>query len=134
MLSIFPSLLSYGILAPLVLRVLVGLIFIDLAYLKLHSEKKAWNLFFDTIRLKPGHLYTKIFAALEIIGGVLLIIGLYTQLVALVFALITFAECYIEMQDNEFLKRDIVFYVLILAICLSLLVLGAGAFALDLPL
>ncbi len=134
MLSIFPNLLTYQLLAPLILRIVLGLIFIDLGNLKLYKEKHAWVTFFHLIRVRPAHIFVTIFGILEILGGAFLMVGFLTQLVALVFALIVFAEMYVEMQDSTLIKRDLVFYVLILSICISLLFLGAGAHAFDLPL
>ncbi len=134
MLSLFPNLLTYQLLAPLILRVVVGLIFIDLGHLKLYKEKHQWNLFFDTIRLRPAKYFVMAFGIIELVGGLFLITGFLTQLVALIFAVILFAECYAEMQDSKLIKRDLVFYVLMLAITLSLVFLGAGAHAFDLPL
>jgi uncharacterized membrane protein YphA (DoxX/SURF4 family) len=134
MLSLFPNLLTYQLLAPLILRVIVGLIFIDLGHLKLYKEKHQWHMFFDTIHLRPAKYFVIAFGIIELIGGLFLVTGFLTQLVALIFAVILFAECYAEMTDSKLIKRDLVFYVLLLAICLSLVFLGAGAHAFDLPL
>lgn len=134
MLSVFPNLLTYQLLAPFILRLVVGLIFLDLGYLKLTKEKESWNLFFKTIHFQPTIVFVMIFAIIEIVGGLFLISGFLTQLVALIFAIILFAEAYIEIRDSQLIKRDIVFYLLLLIICISLLFLGAGAFAFDLPL
>ncbi len=133
-LNIFPELLSYSHAAPLILRVLVGIIFVDLGLLVFTTEKKAWMQFFETIRFKPARVFTRALGIIELVGGIMLIAGWYTQLVALIFAIILLAECYAEMRENALLRRDIVFYLLLLAICVSLLITGAGAIALDLPL
>ena len=60
--------------------------------------------------------------------------GLWTQIAALAFVIFTTIELYIEWQAREILRRDIVFYLLIFAISLSLLLTGAGAYAIDIPL
>jgi putative oxidoreductase len=133
-LSVFPTLLSYSEVAPLILRVIVGIIFVDLGWLVFTTEKKSWTVFFEAIRFKPARIFAKALGIIQIIGGIMLITGLYTQVAALVFAIITAAECYIEMRETALLKRDIVFYVLLLAITVSLLVTGPGAVAFDLPL
>ena len=64
----------------------------------------------------------------------MLILGAYTQIAALVLALLTFAESYIEYKDPAILRRNLVFYVMLFAIVVSLLLSGAGAYAFDLPL
>jgi uncharacterized membrane protein YphA (DoxX/SURF4 family) len=134
MLSIFPSLLTYSRLAPFILRLIVGVIFLDLGYLKLGKEKAAWNLFFQTIHFKPSRVFVTLLALIEIVSGAFLMVGYLTQVAALLMAIILFAEGYVELRDGALLKRDIVFYTLLLVICVSLLLTGAGAFAFDLPL
>ena len=70
----------------------------------------------------------------EIVGGFFLIAGFMTQVTALVFSVMTFGEFYAEYREETLLKRDVIFYLLIFAISLSLLLSGAGIFAIDLPL
>jgi len=134
MLNIFPDLLTYKMYAPFILRVVVGVIFLELGYLKLGKEKAAWKMFFETIHLKPAHLFVSLFATIEIVFGSFLIFGYFTQIAALVMAIVLFAEAYIEMRDGTLIKRDIIFYTLLLVICVSLLFSGAGKYAMDIPL
>jgi uncharacterized membrane protein YphA (DoxX/SURF4 family) len=134
MLNPFPDLLNYALLAPFILRLVVGLIFLDLGILKFRSEKSRWMATFDTLGLRPSDLFVPIYGGLQVIGGLMFIFGLYTQLAALFFVLSTGAELYIEWKAKDVLKRDLVFYLLIFVISLSLLLTGAGAFAFDLPL
>lgn len=134
MLSVFPNLFTYSELAPFILRLVVGIIFLELGYLKLGKEKSAWNMFFKTIHFRPSYFFVILLATIEIVSGAFLVVGYLTQVAALVMAVILFAEAYVELRDGSLLKRDIVFYTLLLVICVSLLFTGAGAFAFDLPL
>ncbi len=134
MLSVFPELFTYGLLAPFILRVVLGALFLNLGILKFTKEKSRWITFFEGFRIKPAVIFLTILASIETIGGILLIIGLFTQVVALVFAILTFAELFIEFKEEALLKRNIIFYLLVFAISLSLLFSGAGFFAFDLPL
>lgn len=134
MLNPFPELLTYSLLAPFILRLVIGLIFIDLGYLKFRSEKDRWIASFETLGLRPADLLLPFYALLQTVGGLMLLAGAYTQIAALFFVLSTGAELYIEWRARDILKRDIVFYILIFAISVSLLLTGAGAFAVDLPL
>ncbi|MSR87786.1 MAG: DoxX family protein [Candidatus Zambryskibacteria bacterium] len=134
MLNIFPDLLNYALLAPFILRVALGLIFIDLGALKFRSEKQRWLTSFDILGLRPVTLFVPLYALLQIVGGVLLIIGLWTQLAALVFVIFTGIELYVEWSAREVLKRDMVFYLLLFIISVSILLTGAGTYALDIPL
>lgn len=134
MLNPFPEFLNYSLLAPLILRVAVGLIFLDLGVLKFRSEKSRWMATFDTLGLRPSDFFVPVYGGLQVIGGLMFIFGLYTQIAALFFVLSTGAELYIEWKARDILKRDIVFYLLLFVVSLSLLLTGAGAWAFDLPL
>jgi len=134
MLNPFPELLSYSLLAPFFLRIILGIIFLNLGYLKLNSENGRWRIFFEGIGFKPATFFLKFFAFVEMIAGGLILIGLFTQFAALVLAILTFGELYIEFKEESLLKRNFVFYLLIFTISLSLIFSGAGFFAFDFPL
>jgi len=131
LLNVFPELLTYGVLAPLILRVVLGIIAIDLGYLKLTKEHASWKELFETIHFNPSHFFVKLLAGIEIIGGLALLVGAYTQVVAIIFSVAFFCESVIEYREESLEKRNFPFYVLLLAISLSLVFLGAGAFAFD---
>ena len=134
MLNPFPELLNYSLLAPFILRVVIGLIFLDLGVLKFRSEKQRWIASFDTLGLRPATLFVPLYGLLQIVGGLILLAGLWTQVAALAFVIFTGAELYIEWKAREVLKRDLVFYILVFTVSLSLLITGAGAYAFDIPL
>lgn len=117
MLNPFPELLIYSMLAPFILRVVLGLVYLDLGVL---NWKKTGNM--------------KVLGLVEVIGAAMLFFGVYTQYAAILFILIGGISFYIEYKDASILRRDIVFYLLVLAISISLLLTGAGAYAKDLPL
>ena len=132
--NFFPELFSFSLLAPLILRVAVGLIFLNLGSLKLGKERKDWNNSFKLLKLVPPGFFTGLFGIIETIGGLLLIVGAYTQVAALILGVISLFELMIEHEEESILKRDFVFYFLLTAICASLLLTGAGTFAIDIPL
>ena len=67
-LNVFPGLLTYGILSPLMLRVVLGFIAVDLGYLKLNKEHEAWKELFETIHFYPSNIFVKLLAWIEILG------------------------------------------------------------------
>jgi uncharacterized membrane protein YphA (DoxX/SURF4 family) len=134
MLNTFPSLLTYSWYAPLILRLVLGLILIDVGLLKFRGERRDWITLFSAYRIKPAHLFVSLYGALQAIAGLLIAVGLYTQVAALAVVILSAIEFYIEYTEGGILKRDITFYVLIFAIAASLLLTGAGAYAQDLPL
>jgi putative oxidoreductase len=131
--NIFPELFSFTLIAPLILRVVLGFIFLNLGVLKLGKERGGWISSLNILGIKPASFFALLLGILEIIGGLLLIVGAYTQLVALVLAIIALSELFIEYKEESILKRDLVFYLLLTAICVSLLLTGAGLFAIDIP-
>ena len=134
MLNPFPELLTYSLLAPFILRLMVGIIFINLGLLIFKGEKDRWQISLSTLNIPNPKLAVKIFGGIEIIGGVMLVLGFYTPIAALMLGILVFAQAYVEYKDPAILKRNFVFYSLILVIVISLLFSGAGTFAIDLPL
>lgn len=114
----FPILLIFGLLAPLLLRVTLGLTFIHFGGKHIKSKKS---------RLLA-------LGIIEIIGGALLVIGLYTQIAALVFSVILGVELIKKIKNREFLTDGVNYYLLLFVIAVSLLLSGAGLFAIDYPL
>lgn len=134
MLNPFPDLLIYSLLAPFILRVVAGFIFINLGFLAFRNEKERWVASLRLLGIPRPEIAVKVFGLIEVAGGIMFLLGFYTQIAALVLGLLTFAEAFIEYKDPSVLKRNLVFYTMLLAIILSLLFSGAGAFAIDLPL
>ena len=130
----FPDLLVLEHLAPLILRVVLGIIILNVGYLKFKSELPRWKIFIEAFGLTHRSEWVKVLGAVEIVSGVMLIIGFYTQVAALILALLAFIELFAEQKESALVKRELVFYILIFAIALSLLFTGAGSFSLDLPL
>lgn len=134
MLNPFPDLLAYGLLAPLLLRVAVGLVFVRWGWGKLGKERVEKAAFFESLGWKPGAYFAAGFGIIEFAVGVLLIAGIYTQIAALVAALITLGALTLKRTHQTAIEGSRGFLALLLVISLSLVVSGAGLFAFDLPL
>ncbi len=134
MLNPFPDLLTYSLLSPFILRLIAGIIFIDLGFLTFRSEQQRWINIFKTLRIPSPVISTKVLGIIEVVGGIMYILGFYTQIAALVLTIFTLIGTYIEYKDPSVLKRNIAFYIMLFGISLSLLLSGAGAFAIDIPL
>lgn len=145
MLSVFPIFLDYQLLAPLLLRVGLGLIVLFMARESLRKIGGGSGFFpkvsFSTMRSDA------VVAWLELITGILLIIGLITQVAAI--ALIVFIVLRWRGRRMSFSagqtpgqfatapdspSYEFFLYVMMIATSLSLLFLGAGFLAFDLPL
>lgn len=132
MLSIFPihflSLFAYFILRFCVGAALIYLGFIHLQY---RHELK------DVLRLSwwPfGTVTTYTFALSEIIIGVFILAGAYTQLATLLVFFMSLKMLVLRSWFNHHTIPSRLFYFLLLGASLSLTITGAGVFAFDLPL
>ncbi len=132
--NLFPELFSFSLIAPVILRVVLGFIFLNLGFLKLGKEKDGWNGSLNVLGIKPAGFFVGLLGIVEILGGLFLIAGAYTQLVALILAVISLSELLVEYKEESILKRDLVFYLLLATICVSLLLTGAGLWAVDFPI
>ena len=71
---------------------------------------------------------------IEIAVGTLLIVGFATQIAALLAAIMMGKALFFRSSYPEILRESRSFYLLALAVALSLLLMGAGALAFDIPL
>lgn len=119
MLSLFPSLLTYEQIAPFILRVTLGAILIFWSYDKLRSR---------------SHTRMTVMGILDGVAGILLVIGLYTQIAALFAVVVFFCKLLRKVQMKSFFTDGVNYYFILFIISLSLLVLGPGILAFDMPL
>lgn len=133
MLNPFPDLLVLTLLAPFILRIAVGIIFLksgytrvkkDYARITMTNTKSMWSLSIIPIIW---------FGVLEVLIGLSLVAGFLTQIGALAGILVS-----IFMLSGRgtpsLASQSQAFYIVVLAVCLSLMLSGAGAIAIDLPL
>jgi uncharacterized membrane protein YphA (DoxX/SURF4 family) len=109
MLSIFPSLLTYGLLAPLILRLAAAL-----------------QLGYSGYKLLGQPAAGRLIGATQLLAALLLFVGLWTQPVALILALliVVWPDRTIPAPQRS----------LMIVILLSLVFTGPGFLAIDLPL
>jgi hypothetical protein len=119
MLSFFPALFTYEFFAPVILRLTLGVVF----------------LYWASKGLKKGHgTKLKTYSVIELLLGLIFVVGFYVQVAALVAAVIFIVRLVQKIKAKSFFTDGVNYFFLLLVISLSLMVLGAGAFAFDLPL
>lgn len=114
MLSIFPQLLFLAPFSAFLIRIALALVF---AY-------SAWNL------LKQPDMFSRGIAVVEVALAALLIAGAWTQVATLAALVVIGIHFFVPRIRVVALGTAL----LSVALSLSLLVTGAGAFAFDLPL
>ncbi len=132
MLNIFPGLLDYSFFAPFILRVVLGLVFVAHGYPKLFGGFSQTVGFFDSIGVKPAKFWVFVVGAVEFFGGLALILGFATQLVAMLLAIDMLVAIW-KVKFRAGFVNGYEFDLLLLVIALSLMLTGAGAYAIDLP-
>lgn len=133
--SVFPSFLDYSFLAITFLRITLGLIFIWFAYTKIMRERTMRVAFFEKLGLRPPHAFFWTISGVEGVVGILLVLGAYTQIAALVTGVLMTIATFIKWRKPSALPYNTIeFYILLAVVSFTLVSFGAGAFAFDLPL
>jgi len=114
-LSTFPELLTFGLFAPLILRLTAGL----------------FILYRGSERYKKPYQITSVF---YFISGILLILGFYTQIAAILALLVLKFDFYTDKKIGLISREKFILQVVVNIIVISLLFTGPGFFAFDLPL
>lgn len=125
MLSVFPNLLNFGILVPVLFRVILGLYLIRQAYTTWKTCKTPTNK-----RMKS---VCQAQIVLEFLLAVLILLGLFTQITAGLIALFFVFQA-MSVKSNYGQQSAFELMVLLAVLSISLLFLGSGIFSIDLPL
>ncbi|OGG48805.1 hypothetical protein A2704_06605 [Candidatus Kaiserbacteria bacterium RIFCSPHIGHO2_01_FULL_54_36b] len=132
MLSLFPQLLFLAPLSADLLRIAAGIVFLLLAWT--HWQKREELSHIDFFVVGKG-AWIPIFASVfELIIGVGLILGVYAQAIALLGALAALKSFVWKRRYSGLFPLSRIESALLFVICLSLVMTGAGIFALDMPL
>lgn len=133
MLNIFPTLLSFSLLAPFILRITLGIIFIYISYFVIYKNGKDFLAYYKKNKYPVPGAMTWFLSILSCLTALFFILGFLTQIVGLV-AIYILMSLYLSDKDIKVFEFSNSFYLLAIVVSLSLLFLGAGAFAIDLPL
>lgn len=134
MLSLFPALLPYSLVVPFVFRIVSGALFVYIGYANLTRHRASKIALFGRFRLMSGNVWLAVLAALEAAGGLMLISGLFTQGAALALSFLLILGLIARKKQPEAIFWSGGFLCLLLLITASLLFLGPGFYAFDLPL
>jgi uncharacterized membrane protein YphA (DoxX/SURF4 family) len=130
-LTLFPGLLDYSFYAPTILRVAAALVIASLALAHWQKRDELHKLL-RPLTGSSARFLVPLAVLVEAATAMLLFIGLYTQAAAIV-------GMFLALRSLILRPRALAPYGhaadwLLLSICASLLLTGAGAIAFDLPL
>ena len=126
--------LSYNLAVPFVFRVIVGLIFVFFSYKNANEQRAAKIAPFEKTGSKLPSVWLWTFVTIEMVGGIMLIAGLWTQAASLTLSLVLLFALFAKRKDENSLPWSKGFLALLFLITLSLMFLGPGFYGLDLPL
>ena len=131
MLSVFPQLFFLEQIAPTLLRLILGVIFIIHGYSKLYGNFDGSVRYFESEGVKNAKTWVWVSGIFELIGGLLVFAGFLTQ-VAVLFLIVDRLASMIRIKLRKgFFSYE--FDLVLIAIALALLFLGPGFFSIDLP-
>ena len=129
----FSQFLFLSALSPTLLRITAGVFFGYIAYKLIKRSTELSQVKFPLIGRPKEWL---IWASAFITGfvGLLLVVGLMTQLAAVIGIIIVFKHLLFIKYFGHYRPLPITSYVLLFIICVSLFVTGPGLYGFDLPL
>ena len=125
----FPILFLFDQYAFLLLRVAVGVVFLVHGIPKIRDLAKTAQGF-EAMGFRPGRLWGTFIALLEVVGGALLIVGLFVQPLGAIFAL-EMLVAIVKVRRNAGFVGGWEFEGLLLVASLALLILGGGQLSLE---
>lgn len=119
--------------APLVLRLATGFIFLMHGWQKLERGIPQTAAFLGFLGFPAPSIFAVVLIGAELIGGTLLILGLYTHWAAKVLAFVALVAFLTVHVSKGFFVGDggYEFIILIFAAAFSLMVTGPGRWSLD---
>ena len=125
--SFFPELFDFAMVGTFFIRATAGLFFFMLGERLLRSLRE------NTPTKKSGRVVGYLYGTAQVLLGALLVVGLFTQGAALAGIVASVVFLVSDAKRGSHPSERYV-HILLMAICASLLFLGPGAFAHDLPL
>lgn len=116
---LFPQLSGNEQVAALILRFILGL---TLAYFAFNKIQK---------RGQSSGSNSVIYGVVEFVVALMLVAGLFTQIAALINAVILLIKLSFKASENKLLSDGVNYYLLLLAIAAALIFIGSGLWSVD---
>jgi putative oxidoreductase len=125
-----PRQLALGIA---LVRIITGIIFIAHGYVKFFVMGiPAATGFFNQVGVPAANIAAPFVATLELAGGIALVLGLFTRLLAFAFAIdMLVAIVLVRLKGGFFAPDGAEFEILLCVTSIALMIAGAGALSID---
>ncbi len=116
-------------IGTVILRVILGLIFFIHGLVKFQGGIGNTVGFFDSVGI-PGFM-AYIVGGIELIGGIALLLGLGTRIIAALFAIILLGAIFTVKLSAGFLNGGYEFELVLLAVSIHLILMGKTPYSVD---
>lgn len=114
---------------PAILRVITGIIFIYAGWAKLGMGNAAVAGFFSSVGIPAPAFFAFLVTWIELLGGIALVVGLWTRVAAKLLAIIMIVATIIAWSGKGF--GDAQLPLIMFASCFTLFCLGSGKYSVD---
>lgn len=120
-------------LAPLLLRLGAGAIFTVHGYVKYQGGVEQLSGFLGSLGFPLPDLFAIILIAVELVGGIFLLVGLFTHWVAKLQVIVAFLALVLVHLNNGFgvANGGYEFVLLLLIVMIAIVILGPGKYSVD---
>ena len=112
----------------------MAIVLIVIGYETVVRKRLSFSSYFEAKEYPLARLIPWKLGVAEVLAGLFLLFGFFTQVAAIVGIFLFFTLLHIENRDERILPNTSTFYLIMVVLSISLLFSGAGAFAIDLPL
>lgn len=134
MLSVFPDLLTYNLLGISIVRVTIGMVMLYIGLMTVGVKRSFYTSKMQIKKYPLVEMAPRLLGVLEILVGSFMIIGFLTQIMAIVSAYLFLNIFLIEKHIGKIFDYPLIFYISMIVISLTMIILGPGVLAIDLPL
>lgn len=117
--TLFPMILGQDQIAAFILRVVLGVTLGYFAWQKIraHGESSGSN--------------SRLYGYVELIIAAIMVVGLFTQLAALINVIILVIKIIFKAKESKLLSHGINYYVLLIAMAAALMLIAPGIWSID---
>lgn len=128
---VFPTLLSYGFAAPLLIRVALVFFFVSIGLSMVRTKYIGLRAYFEANQYPLAGALPRLLSTTSFITALFFTFGFFTQIASLVATYLLLNLMLIEHREERLFSYSQLSYLLLMVLAATLLFLGPGVLALD---